>query len=197
MTRTPANRRTTGAGVCLLLAAALLPACHRAEVADRTARLATTGGTLELTLPGGYDVSEFDAGLGPEIPAVAATPSGSVEHRFTVALLGRASMMPGFGSDEWLREELDRWMRLVQGRTVEAEFETRESVESDAHGFYLTATDAEPGPNGFRRLVKGYFRLGDGVVSLELLHNLGEREGEDLFLARQRDLRWTPAAGPG
>lgn len=129
---------------------------------------------LVLDLPEGWScrVRQDDAQRAPTASITAADPKS-----FQLLVTPLPARAPGTPptSDE-LRALVHAAADKARPRAIEAELALHELGAAARHGYYFSATDAHPEPDGYRHLSQGALGLGPLTVTFTVLLN-GEPAG--------------------
>ena len=166
------------------------PAAPTAPALPETIRVESPDfGVLTMNVPTGAQTDTPKPVPGtPTRVATVKFSSGAIT-QLQITVLGPSNLMPGFGSDAWLKGELEKWSAGLKGKTVESELKP-ETLESDSvRGYYTSATDANPAPGQSKYLVNGFFRASTGVFMLGGLSN-DAAGAKTEFLAVAKTAKW-------
>lgn len=165
-----------------------------AQASESTGLTVPNRGVLAIPLPA--DMTARAAGS--DVPgAVALRLEGSDPEPYVITLtvLGEPGMMPGFGSDAWLAEELEHWNQALPDPAMAAEAVPVEFELGNARGMYLNLEDSAPQPGEYPYLLKGFFNVDGCIVSFQVLHHVPRASAANRFLALLVDADWEPETG--
>jgi hypothetical protein len=115
-------------------------------------------------------------------------------HVVTVTVLGEVGMMPNFGSEAWLAEELERWKAGLPGLETAARADPIDFEVENVRGVYVTMEDPNAEQGEYSRLLQGFFNADGCVVSFRVLHNETRASVVNRFLATLVEADWEPEA---
>jgi len=153
-------------------------------------------GTLNIPLPEGMEAKPSDPGVAgaASLRFEASEPQPYI---IIVTVLGEPGMMPGFGSDSWFGEELERWKTGLPGPAAAAEAVPLEFDLENVRGMYLTLEDSSPEPGKYPYLLQGFFNVDGCIVSFQALHAVPRASAANRFLALLVGAEWEPESEPG
>ena len=151
-----------------LVALAWSPAGGAADAVKRYA-LAQSG-FLQLKVPAGWR-EEVDAQTQP--PVIGFRPSAGQPFIVSVIPAQAAEGKPAPSRQE-LRADVEQMAGSIRPFAVESEIKLKEFAGTAGPGFQFFATDAAPGPGGFKYMTRGKLKIGDVAVTVTILTNEGQ-----------------------
>lgn len=152
-------------------------------------------GVLTVKVPGGGQTAlEKSAPGNPAATAVVKYGSGLVS-QLQITALGPLGITPDFGKDASLKRELENWAAVLKGKTVETELAPILFDSEPVHGYYVSATDANPAAGQPKYLVNGFFRASTGVFMMGVLSDDAPGAMAE-FLAVAKTAQWEGKPAP-
>lgn len=158
----------------------------KSESADTFALVLPQWGTLHVPLGAGTTASQRDSDV-PGTVRLRLEGRAPEPYVANLILLGVPEMMPGFGSDAWLKDELLRWKDDVSAADAPTPVEF---WFDHLRGHYLTLEAPAPGPGQYPYLLQGFFNLDGCIVSFQVLHHEPRATAANRFLALITEARW-------
>ena len=132
---------------------------------------------LVLTLPAGWSahLDQSQPGLPPTVKITSADRTA-----FQVLITPIPTTGGRSNSPTEIRKLVERGLDNIKASAVESSISIQELAASDKAGYYFSATDRQPEPEGYKYLTQGALAFGDLKVTFTVLTN--RQQGE---VARQ------------
>ena len=137
-------------------------------------------GALRLEVPEGWR-SEARAARPDLPPTIRLAPAQGLRFEVLLTPIWPMNGKPA-ASEAALRDIVANGIGIAQPRAVESTLSVREVPGMPGKGYYFTATDREPEPNGYPRMAQGAARVGELTVTFTILTNSGQKDVVDAAL---------------
>ncbi len=152
-------------------------------------------GTLSLAVPENTQVAVKDLGLGGQVEAALTVP-GLNEVVLRVTLMGPDDLMPDFGGDPSLQEQLTTWWQSLGPTFAQTPPPIQPFDAGRVHGLTLTADDPSPAPDGYARAFRGLYVVDDGVFMVGALYRRADAAALTWLPAVVESARWAGKPRP-
>ena len=152
------------------LAALLMPASGLAAGSEKRFALPEHG-FFQLSVPSGW-TDQIDQNSKP--PLISFRQSQGQPFIVSITPAWQTAAGKSALSREEVRTEVEEMASAIRLFAVESDIKVNEFAGAAGPGFYFFATDASPGPGGYKFMNRGMLNVGDLTVTFTILTNEGQ-----------------------